>query len=56
MADLCLLNFLGVPERVDISYPNTLETLGSMTDAWNFFRNGFGLRENLVRLRGSGDD
>ena len=43
--DLRLLNFFGVPERVDISDPNMLETVGSMTDAWNFFHRGFGLRE-----------
>jgi hypothetical protein len=43
--DLCLLNFFGVPPRPDLEDHSALETLGNMTDAWNFFHKGFSLRE-----------
>lgn len=43
--DLRLLNFFGVPEQTDPSDTQSLAQFFNMTDAWNFFHQGFNMRE-----------
>ncbi len=46
--DLRSLTFFGAPAGMDLSDPNTLDTMGAIADGWTFFTKAW-LARNLVR-------